>query len=289
MKESNIEMSEEESLAIIGSICVGDRSSNREAILKYEEMAKNLPQIEIPVKHIIHGGMYARQITIPKGAIITGQIYKFEHLDIMISGDVTVSTDSGEVKRLTGYNCLEGLSGKKRAGYTHEETVWITVHPYGFGEDGEEIQEFLTANTFEDLALFESQVNQSDYYQMLNEINLTEEEVRVISDSEDDMVEMPMGYDSVYVSESNIQGNGLFSNSSLKKGDFICPTRINGKRTPAGKYTNHAMNPNAKMVICENGEVKLFAVKEIPANEEITVNYREVLQHRASEGDLCQA
>lgn len=281
-------MSEEKSLSIIKSICVGDRSSNREAILNYEEIAKNLPQIEIPVRHSIHGGMYAREIVIPKGAIITGQIYKFDHLDIMISGDVTVSTDSGEVKRLKGYNFLEGLSGKKRAGYAHEKTIWITVHPYGFGEDGEKIQEFLTARSFEELALFESQVNQADYNQILCEINLTEEDVRAISDCEDDMIEMPVGYESVYISESILQGNGLFSNSAISKGDFICPTRINGKRTPAGRYTNHAMNPNAKMIICKNDEVKLFALKDISANEEITVNYREVLDHRASKGDLCQ-
>lgn len=281
-------MEESKSLDVIKAICVGDKSSNRAAILEYEKVAKNLPQVEIPVRHVVHGGMYAREITIPKGTILTGQIYKFDHLDIMISGDITVSTDTGDIKRLTGYNCLEGLSGKKRAGYAHKDTTWITVHPYDFSENGDDIQEFLTAKSFEELSLFESQVNQADYVQMINEIGLTEGEVRAISDNESDMIEMPVGYEFIKLGSSLIQGSGLFSTKSIEKGLFICPARINGKRTPAGKYANHAMNPNAKMVIGNNGEVNLFAIKSIEAGEEITVNYRNVIEHRYAEGDLCQ-
>lgn len=128
------------------------KTTNRDNILKWEDYALTRPQVDIPIKHHIHGGMYIREAVIPAGLVITGQIYLFDHFDIMVSGDITVSTDTGETKRLTGYNLFEGLSGKKRAGYTHEETVWITIHAAD-GEDGDQIQESITVNSFEDLAL----------------------------------------------------------------------------------------------------------------------------------------
>ena len=138
-------------------LCVGDGRATKEKILAYEVMAKVMPQVDIPVKSTMHGGMYAREITIPKGTFLTGAIYKFDHLDIMISGDITVTTDDGERKRFTGYNFFEGLSGKKRAGYAHEDTTWIGIHPV-VGDDPEEVQKFLTVETFEELAEFEEEV-----------------------------------------------------------------------------------------------------------------------------------
>jgi len=105
-------------LKVIDTLCVGNKYDNRAIILNFEDIAKTMDQIEIPVIHHIHGGMYGREITIPKDTVLTGQIYKFDHFDIMISGDITVSTDTGETKRFTGYNCFKGMSGKKRAGYS---------------------------------------------------------------------------------------------------------------------------------------------------------------------------
>ena len=68
-------------LKVIDDICVGGKLPNRKNILAFEEIAKTMPQVEIPVKHHIHGGMYGREITIPKGTILTGQIYKFDHFE----------------------------------------------------------------------------------------------------------------------------------------------------------------------------------------------------------------
>jgi hypothetical protein len=276
------------SVSFIG-LCGLTKQSTRERILAYEEEAKKLPQIEIPVKHYIHGGMYAREITIPKGTLITGMIYKFDHFDIMVSGDITVTTDSGEPKRLTGYNCFKGQSGKKRAGYANEDTVWITLHPFGseVSSDGEEIQEFLTAKTFEDLNEFYRLLNIADYKAMLNEIDMTEEEIRLQVDNDYDMVEMPIGYENILIKPSNIQGQGLFSAIKLFKGCAIGPARINGLRTPMGKYANHAVNPNAKIVI-KNNDAEVVAIKDIEAGEEITVNYRSVITERFDKGELCQ-
>jgi len=273
-------------LKVIDDICVGSKTLNRESLLRYEEVAKKQPQLEIPVKHHIHGGMYGREITIPKDTIITGQIYKFDHFDVMISGDITVSTDSGETKRFTGYNCFKGMSGKKRAGYAHEDTTWITFHPFS-GKDGDSIQDFITADSFEELELFNTVINRADYESMVNSMNTTEKDIRSVVENDLDQIKMPIGYEHIYLNDSKLEGKGIYSSKKIINGDFICPSRIGNKRTPAGRYTNHALQPNAKMIFNHNG-MDLVAIKDIEVNEEITVNYRNVIIDRFIKGDLCQ-
>lgn len=271
--------------AIISSICVKNKSSNRAKILEYEEMAKELPQVEIPVTHHIHAGMYAREITIPKDTIITGQLYKFDHFDIMISGDVTVSTDTGETKRFTGFNLLKGMSGKKRAGYAHEDTHWVTLHNFD-GEDGEEIQKYITAETFTELENFHAEINRADYYNFVCSSGMTQEEILEQVENEDDMITDTI--ESVFIGDSQISGKGLLSYLTFNSGDIICQARINDKRTLAGRYTNHAVFPNAEIIVTDNG-ADLIAIRDIEEGEEITVNYRDVIKNRFIKGDLlCQ-
>lgn len=274
-------------LKIIDDICAGAKSLNRQKLLDYEEVAKEMPQIDIPVIHHIHGGMYGREITIPKDTIITGQIYKFDHFDVMISGDITVSTDTGERKRFKGYNCFKGMSGKKRAGYAHEDTIWITFHPYS-GESGDDIQKLITADTFEELNIFNTMVNVNDYKGLVDSSLMTEREIRDQVENKTDLIDMPLGYENINVNKSTIEGSGLFSTKNLLSGVVICPSRIRGKRTIAGRFTNHALTPNAKMIFNGN-DMDLVCCRDIEVNEEITVNYRDVIKTREYSGDLlCQ-
>jgi hypothetical protein len=86
-----------------------------------------MPQVEIPVESLFVNGMYARKILIPRDTILTGRVHLSDYVDIMLSGDITVATPEG-VKRFTGFNIFEGKKGRKRAGYAHEDTHWVTVH-----------------------------------------------------------------------------------------------------------------------------------------------------------------
>ena len=276
---------EKKGMAVVGGICVKTKSTNRAKILEYEEFAKGLPQVEIPVNHTIHGGMYAREITIPKGTIITGQLYKFDHLDIMISGDVTVSTDSGETKRLKGFNLFKGMSGKKRAGYAHEDTQWVTFHAFE-GDNGDQIQAYITAETFEEYNDFHDDVNRSDYADFVLSTGMSQEEITAQVENKKDISLDCI--ESVFVADSKINKKGLFSYFSFKSGEKICDARIENKRTIAGRYSNHALFANAEMITTSYG-VDLIAIRDIEESEEITVNYRDVIKNRFSNGDLlCQ-
>ena len=270
---------------IISGICVKNKYTNRAKILEYEKIASRLPQVEIPVTHHIHGGMYGREITIPKGTVITGQLYKFDHFDIMISGDITVSTDTGETKRLTGFNVFKGMSGKKRAGYIHEDTRWITFHSFE-GDSGEEIQSYITAETFGELEDFHIDVNRADYFDFVNSIGMTQEEITGQVENKEDMIIDDI--DSVFVGDSKIEGKGLLSYLAINIGEIICQARIGNKRTIAGRYSNHALFANAEIKVTDHG-ADLIAIRDIEEGEEITVNYRHVMKNRFIKGDLlCQ-
>jgi hypothetical protein len=283
----------------------------RDAIMSLESELAKQPQIDIPVIHRHSGGIYAREITIPKGALLTGRIYHEDHFDIMVSGDITVSSDDG-VKRLTGFNLFEGKAGKKRAGYANEDTRWITFHkcPEMLSDDyinytssltfeksdlrslgyvkEEEIRKAFPGGDYDQfkkgyLAAKKKpakiDIDQEDYKLMLKEYGFTEELVREQTENTEDQIEVD--HPGVSVKDSYIQGKGLFADKSFKPGDVIMPGRIGSMRTIAGRYTNHAIDPNAKML--KNGQnIDLVAIMTID-KEEITVDYRICLDLRGSE------
>lgn len=94
-----------------------------EQICRLEEEILKLDQVETPTKHHFAPGLYAREMFIPKGTVLTGAIHKVEHLSLFV-GDITVWTDGG-MKRLTGHHTFVSKAGAKRVGYAHEDT-WCT-------------------------------------------------------------------------------------------------------------------------------------------------------------------
>jgi hypothetical protein len=100
---------------------------SRESILKLEAAMLEHPQVEMEVIHHFSKGIYARELRIPKGTVLTGKIHRHEHLNIISAGDITVMTESG-MQRIRAPHTLLSLPGIKRAGYAHEDTVWTTIH-----------------------------------------------------------------------------------------------------------------------------------------------------------------
>lgn len=103
------------------------------------------PQVECPVRHYFSQGVYAREITIPAGTILTGKIHKYEQLNILSKGDISVLTDEG-VKRVQAPFAIVSPPGTKRIAYAHEESVWTTIHGTDL-TDVEKIEEAFIAQT----------------------------------------------------------------------------------------------------------------------------------------------
>lgn len=96
-------------------------------ICRLEDLIAAGEQVEIPPTHYFSDGLYAREITIPKGTVLTGKMHRGEHLNIVSKGDITVWTEDG-MKRVCAPFTFISKPGTKRVGYAHEETVWTTVH-----------------------------------------------------------------------------------------------------------------------------------------------------------------
>ncbi len=90
-------------------------------------MLAEFEQFELPVTHHFSKGVYARELFIPAGTVLTGKIHKHENLNIITRGDISVATAEG-VKRLKAGDVVVSPPGTKRVGYAHEDTIWITVH-----------------------------------------------------------------------------------------------------------------------------------------------------------------
>lgn len=92
-----------------------------------ESIIERMPQAEMPLRHFFAKGLYARELTIPKNCVLTGAIHKHQHINIIVKGDISVATEHG-VRRIQAPYVMISEPGTKRAGFAHEETVWITVH-----------------------------------------------------------------------------------------------------------------------------------------------------------------
>lgn len=93
-------------------------------------------QIELPVKHHFALGIYARELFIPAGVMLTGQIHKYEQFNILIKGDMSVLVD-GLIKRIKAPFFVTSPSGTKRIALAHEDSIWLTV----LGTDLKSVQE----------------------------------------------------------------------------------------------------------------------------------------------------
>lgn len=121
----------------------------REQILTIEEFILGCPQTETPTRHYFAPGIYAREMFIPAGTVLTGAVHKTEHL-VQFVGDITVLTDGG-MQRITGRHTFVSKPGIKRVGYAHADT-WCTGF---FPTDKTDVEE-LENDLVEDAHLLQS-------------------------------------------------------------------------------------------------------------------------------------
>ena len=100
---------------------------SKDKIARLEQHMLEMEQTPIETKHRFSEGVYAREITIPKGCLLTGKVHKTVHLNIISKGDITVWTEDG-MKRVQAPYTMVSRPGTKRVGFAHEETVWTTIH-----------------------------------------------------------------------------------------------------------------------------------------------------------------
>jgi hypothetical protein len=247
-------------------------------------------QVDCPVVHRFGPNIYIREVTIPAGTLSIGHYQKTEHLNIMISGRVTMVNEDGSKNELIAPQVFVSKPGRK-IGYIHEKMVWQNVYAT-LETDVEKLESmFLEKSiTWQEnqkaqnlLLTLDHSSDVADYYLAIAEYGFDHETVRKQTENMDDQISMPFGNYKMMIANSRIDGKGVFATGNIAQGEIIAPARIDGKRTPVGRYTNHAKNANGIMVLRDNGNIDLVANKAINGcqggnlGEEITIDYRQAL------------
>ena len=255
-----------------------------------EKEMLGMPQADCPVAHHFGPGIYIREVTLPAGIFAVGHAQKYEHLNIMLTGKVAI-VDDGAVRVLEAPMIFTGKPGRK-VGYVLETCVWQNV--YATEETNIDALEAYYLDKSENWKAYDkeqseiahalNQHNRDDYAQVLKEFGFDAATARQQAEDESDQIDMPTAFKAVVqVRDSNIEGKGLFLSWHIAAGQIIAPARIEGKRTPAGRYVNHSVNPNCMYVADEKGDIYLMSLRDIEGckgggcGEELTVNYRQAL------------
>lgn len=239
-----------------------------------------LPQVACNVRHLFYPGLYIRELTAPAGTFAIGYVHKTEHMNVMLRGVVRVVRTDGTLETLRAPLSFLGKPGRN-IGFIDEEMVWLNIYP----TDCRDVEE-LESMYLEPSPAMNGRVLQlpldldtSGFQGLLREYGMTEDEYRAKAETAE-FDPFPIGEYKVKIGTSELAGKGLICTSSLQTAEIICPAFIAGRRTPAGRFTNHSDQANA-LVVREGGNIYLVATRDIRGctggcdGEEITIDYRQ--------------
>lgn len=273
-----------------GLVASFDKAFTESDVQRLEAAFLDLPQADCPITHRFAPGIYIREVKMPAGSYVIGHHHKTPHLNIMLSGCLTILNDDGSKTELKAPQTFIANTGRKIA-YIHEDVIWQNV----FATDERDVatlddmfldksDAWLEAQKFNQMLLsFDHSEDVADFYAAIDAFGFDADLVRAISENEADQIPFPHGEYKVSVDKSQIEGRGLFATGNIPQFEVIAPASIDGKRTPAGRFTNHSKNPNAMMFRMEDGTIYLVALRDIAGcksgnvGEEITVDYRQAL------------
>ena len=124
-----------------------------------------------------------------------------------------------------------------------------------------------------------------DFSRFLDEVELTDSEVWILTSRTDDRIPMPEVVKLVHVKPSLIHGLGLFAVESVSIGQLLAPMHINGLRTPAGRFTNHSNEPNC-IAVPKDDNLYLVAARNLEQGEELLLNYRQPMAALGERSDI---
>jgi hypothetical protein len=233
---------------------------------------REMEQSDCPVFHYFGEGIYIREVRMPAGTVAVGHIQKHEQMNVFVQGKVLTFNPDSTTTVLEAPMTFVGQPGRK-VGVMLEDVIWQNIYPNP--DNCRDIEEL------EDRWLDQTPCT---FPKMLEQLQISEEQMWDESSVEDDLVPYPPGLwnSRLAVRQSSIHGKGLFAEANITAGEIICPARVQGKRTPAGRYTNHSEAPNAKPILVFGTDIGWLALRDIHGRrggqngEEITVDYREV-------------
>lgn len=123
--------------------------ATRERVERLEDAMRGIPQIDCPIRHHFAPGVYAREITIPKGTVLVGAIHKRDNLVVLSAGKLRLVTDDGTIE-ISAPHTRMCRAGAKNAAIALEDSVWTNF--FSTDEtDTDKLVEILTESKASDL------------------------------------------------------------------------------------------------------------------------------------------
>lgn len=138
-----------------------------EDILKARRMdaaLREMDQVQLPTSHVLHGGMYARTISLPAGVAMAGVLIRVPTM-LIFNGFALVNTGPDGASVLQGYHVIAASANRKQVFLAYEDSTLTMV----FATQAKTIEEA------EDEFTAESHLLMSRSPEGVNEITITGE------------------------------------------------------------------------------------------------------------------
>ncbi len=93
-----------------------------------EEIIGSKEQTEFELVHTFSEGIYTRELHIPKGTCLVGKRHRKKTLNILLKGKMTIYDGDSSVYIEAPF-MFEADKYTKKAGYAHEDSIWVNIHP----------------------------------------------------------------------------------------------------------------------------------------------------------------
>lgn len=123
----------------------------RDKIQQLEQfMVEEFDEVELQVNHYFAHGTYTRELIIPAGTLLTGQIHRHSCVNILTKGCIQIVTEDG-VHEIVAPHVMVTGDGSKKAGYALEDSIWINVLPWNGEDSVEQIEQKFIIPSYEAL------------------------------------------------------------------------------------------------------------------------------------------
>jgi len=84
--------------------------------------------VQWEIFHHFAPGIYAREMRVPAGAIVTSKVHKFENLSILSKGRMALYMEDGTVREVSAGFHIVAPPGSRRVAVVLEDAVWTCMH-----------------------------------------------------------------------------------------------------------------------------------------------------------------
>lgn len=118
-------------VGFVTSVGVGAETEMFGLLARLQEEMMYMPQVECQIREHFSPGLYAREITIPKGAALIGAVHKTTNMAVLSRGRLRLVTETGitDISADDENQVMTVHHGAKNAVVALETAVWTNYHP----------------------------------------------------------------------------------------------------------------------------------------------------------------